>query len=222
MLAPEHRSAWEGDVSGYGDFYENRVTGERCVILRTGMEDEASPTTSLVHLTAPPGSAVVGEHVHPTVTERFVVVSGTLGMRLDGEESQLVAGEEATAPAGSAHDWWNAGDDVASVIVELDPPTERFETMIATLFGLANAGRTNAKGLPNPLQLALIGQQFDDVLVFTKPPRAVQRIAFALLAPIARARGLRPTYDEYLAPHGHTEPDPAALAAAGLAAAPTR
>lgn len=203
-------------MSGYGDYYENRVTGERAVILRTGLEDEAAPTTSLVHLTVRPGGAVVGEHVHPEVTERFVVVAGTLGVRLDGAESTLTAGQEAAAPAGIAHDWWNAGGDEASVIVELSPPTERFETMIATLFGLANAGRTNAKGLPGPLQLALIGPEFADVLVFTKPPAFVQRAVFGLLGPIARRRGLKPVYDEYLRPHGTTKPDPAALAAAGL------
>lgn len=81
------------------------------------------------------------------------------------------------------------------MIVELSPATElrRFEDMIATLFGLANTGRTNAKGLPSPLQLALTASEFSDVIQMTKPPAPVQRAAFAVLGTVARWRGLRPT-----------------------------
>jgi hypothetical protein len=45
--------------------------------------------------------------------------------------------------------------------------------MIGTLFEVANAGRRNAKGLPNPFQLALIAREFDDVIRFTRPPALV-------------------------------------------------
>ena len=78
-------------------------------------------------------------------------------------------------PRASPHDWWNSGHGDASVLVELTPLDPRFEMMIATMFGLANAGRTNAKGMPAPPQLALIGREFADVIVFTRPPRVVQR-----------------------------------------------
>ncbi len=121
--------------------------------------------------------------MHPRVQERFRVVSGTLGTRLDGLDRTLGAGDEATVPAGVPHDWWNAGDDDASVLVELSPPDPRFEAMIAALFGLANAGKTNAKGLPGPLQLALVGQEFADVIQFTKPPALVQKLLFGVLGP---------------------------------------
>jgi mannose-6-phosphate isomerase-like protein (cupin superfamily) len=201
-------------VSRYGDVYENRVTGERAVVLR-GDEDGAAGEPALVHLTVKPGGAVVGEHVHPRIQERFRVISGTLTARLDGVERTLEAGAEATVPAGMRHDWWNAGDTQASVLVELSPGEPRFETMIATLFGLANAGRTNAKGMPNPLQLALIGREFSDVIRFTKPPAAVQKVLFAILGSIGRLRGYRAVYPEYLHPHGRAEPDPQAVALAG-------
>ena len=127
-----------------------------------------------------------------------------------------MAGGEATIPAGEPHDWWNAGDVPASVLVEFAPFEPRFEELIATLFGLANAGRTNAKGMPSPLQLALLGREFSDVIRFTKPPAVLQPLLFGALGAIGRARGLRGVYPEYLGPHGHTEPDPAAVAAAGL------
>jgi hypothetical protein len=172
-------------------------------------------------LTVAPHGAVAREHVHPQILERFVVISGTLGTRMGGVECELHAGEEATAKPGTAHDWWNAGADEASVLVELTGPDEqaaRFEGMIATIFGLANDGRTNAKGLPSPLQLALLAREFSDVIRFTRPARALQTPLFIVLGVLGRMRGLRAMYPEYLHPHGRTSPDPEALDHAGVPA----
>jgi hypothetical protein len=88
--------------------------------------------------------------------------------------------------------------------------------MIATLFGLANAGRTNAKGLPGPLQLALIGREFADVIRLTKPPAAVQKALFGALGALGRLRGYRGVYPEYFGPHGRATPDPQVVAVAAL------
>jgi hypothetical protein len=82
-------------------------------------------------------------------------------------------------------------------VVEISP-AGRFEAMIANLFGLAQDGKTNAKGMPNLLQLALLAREFEDVLYFTKPPRALQKILFAILAPIASLLGYKGSYPEYL------------------------
>lgn len=201
-------------MSRYGDVYENRVTGERAVVLR-GDEDGGGQSV-LVHLVVTPGGAVAGEHVHPRLEERFRVISGRLGARVAGAERTLTAGEEVTVPAGTAHDWWNAGDGDASVLVELSPPDPRFEAMIATLFGLANAGQTNAKGMPGPLQLALLAQEFRDVIRFTKPPAVVQKVLCGVLAGLGRMRGLRGIYREYLGAHGRIEPDPEVVRLAGV------
>jgi hypothetical protein len=97
--------------------------------------------------------------------------------------------------AGVWHDWWNAADRNARARVEITPG-ERFAHMIETLYGLARLGHVNGKGMPSPLQLALFAQEFSDVIVFRKPPEAVQRVAFGILAPIARRRGYRATYPQ--------------------------
>lgn len=187
-------------MSRQGDFWENRVTGERAVVLR-GTEDGGGEPM-LVELTVRPGGAVAGEHVHPALTERFEVVSGTLSTRIAGVEGQLREGESATVALGVKHDWWNAGTDVAKVLVTIDPPAPRFEMMIATLWGLASDGKTSAKGMPNPFQLALIGSEFSDIIRFTKPPPAVQKVAFAALGAVGRLRGYKGIYPEYLGPDG--------------------
>jgi hypothetical protein len=84
------------------------------------------------------------------------------------------------------------------------------------LCGLANDGKVDRKGRPVPLQAAVIAQEFADTIVFTHPPQAVQRVAFAILAPIARLLGYRAIYPRYCKPHGRVAPDPQVLAAVGL------
>ena len=70
--------------------------------------------------------------------------------------------------------------------------------MIRNAFGLAQDGKTDAKGRPRLLQAALFAREFDDVIRFTKPPRLVQELLFGSLAPIARLLGYRGSYPEYM------------------------
>jgi mannose-6-phosphate isomerase-like protein (cupin superfamily) len=178
---------------------ENPVTGERGVVRRA----PASASAPLVaDLSARPGAAVVGEHLHPHSTETFTVVRGTLGVRVDGVERRAGAGTRVVVAPGTPHDWWNAGDDTAWVLLEVDPG-RRFEALIRNLFGLARDGRTDATGRPGLLQAALLAREFDDTIRFTSPPLIVQRTLFDALAPLARLCGLSgryPHYDQHSGP----------------------
>jgi quercetin dioxygenase-like cupin family protein len=184
-------------MSRAGDTIENKVTGERAVVI-TGTE-ETNGELIITDLFVSPGGAVVGEHIHPALEERFTVLKGKVGFRINGVEQIAPLNETLVVSAGTAHDWWNAGDEEAHVRVEIRPG-ERFEQLIANLFGLANDGKTNAKGLPNPLQLAILGRDFQDVIMFTSPPPAVQKVMFAILAPIARLLGYQGSYEKYTNP----------------------
>jgi hypothetical protein len=99
-------------------------------------------------------------------------------------------------PAGVTHDWWNAGEEEAHIKVEISPGA-RFEEMAINLFGLAQDGKTDAKGMPNLLQAASFAREFSDVLYFTKPHLLVQRLLFGALAAIARGLGYRGSYPKY-------------------------
>ena len=68
--------------------------------------------------------------------------------------------------------------------------------MIGAVWGLAVLGRTNAKGMPGILDAALLAKAFGDELVFERPPRAIQRMLVATVAPIARRRGRSVTGDD--------------------------
>jgi mannose-6-phosphate isomerase-like protein (cupin superfamily) len=156
-----------------GDVYENKVTGERGAVLRGTEDNDGQPAR--VHLIVRPRGAVAGEHIHPRIREGFQVISGRLGTRVDGVERTLTAGGEAVGVPGTWHDFWNPGEVDAHVLLELSPLDPRFEQMIGTMYGLANAGKTNAKGMPNLLQLAMTGREVQDVAQYGRPPRAAQR-----------------------------------------------
>ena len=174
-----------------GEVWENPVTLERAVLVEAPWWNDAG--RAVADMTALPGARVVGEHLHPALHESFTVQQGELTMLRDGRQSVVRAGERADIGPGVWHDWWNEGRVDAIARVEITPG-ERFAHMIETLFGLAREGHVNKRGMPHPLQLALIATEFADVIVFRKPPAAVQRVVFGALAPIARRRGYRATY----------------------------
>lgn len=178
----------------------NPVTGERGIV-RLSPESDTAPLVA--DLYAQPGAAVAGEHVHPHSTEAFTVVRGALTFRLDGVVRRAEPGTRLVIAPGTPHDWWNAGDTVAWVILEVDPG-RRFEAMIRNLFGLARDGRTDRNGRPRLLQAALLAREFDDTIRFISPPRAIQRPLFAALTPLARLCGLRGTYPDYVQHSGET------------------
>jgi mannose-6-phosphate isomerase-like protein (cupin superfamily) len=182
-------------MSRAGEVFENPVTGER-VVVRVGTE-ESGGELLVADLYVRPGGAVAGEHVHARIEEWFTVQEGRIGFRLDGRESIARPNVRLHLPAGVAHDWWNAGEEEARVVVEVRPGA-RFEEMIKNLYGLAQDGKTDAKGMPNLLQAALFAREFKDVLWFTKPPRPVQKVLFAALAPVARFLGYKGSYPEYV------------------------
>lgn len=181
-------------MSKAGDVFENPVTGEFGYI-RVGTE-ETDGRFLVADLRVRPGGAVLGAHIHPTVDERFTVLNGKIGYMRGNQRGILQPGDSADLPRGIPHDWWNAGDEEARVIVEMRPAT-RMEQMITTLFWLAREGKTNKEGAPNPLQMAVIAQEFADVVVFLSPPRWIQRFLFAVLAPLARLLGYRALYPRY-------------------------
>jgi quercetin dioxygenase-like cupin family protein len=182
-------------MSKAGEVYENPATGERAVV-RVGT-DETGGELLVVDLHVRPGGAVIGEHYHPAVEERFTVLRGAVSYRLAGREDIARPGESLLVAAGVPHSWWNASAEEVVVRVEVRPAA-RFEECIVNAFGLARDGRVKPGGMPNLLQLAVFAREFDDVMRFTRPPRWVQWALFGLLAPVARLLGYRGSYPEYL------------------------
>jgi len=173
-----------------GDRLENPVTGEVLIFHRTSRESEGESV--LIETIVRRGGFVAEAHVHPHQTERFEVLEGTLGLRVGRDELTAGPGDTATVEPGTRHRFWNAGEDDVRFMCEVSPALE-FESLIETMFTLAAEGKTNRKGLPNPLRLAVIARAHFDTVRLPFPPAWLQRAALALGAPLGRVLGYRPT-----------------------------
>jgi quercetin dioxygenase-like cupin family protein len=172
------------------DALENPVTGELLIFHRTSAQTNGESV--VVETIVRPHGFVAAAHVHPHQTERFEVIEGLLGLQIG--EAELLAGprDVAVVPPRTPHRFWNAGEQEARFLCEVTPALG-FESLIETMFALAVQGKTNRKGLPNPLRLAVIAKAHFDTVRLPFPPAAVQRALLALAAPLGSALGYPPT-----------------------------
>lgn len=186
-------------MASVGETIENPVNGESLTWIATAQSSGGELLAA--DLSLQPGAFVAAPHRHVRQEEHFEVRAGTIGLEVDGAQRTLGAGEMATVPIGVAHRWWNAGPDEAVVRVELRPALDT-ETFFEVFFGLNRDGKTNRKGMPGLVQIAVIFRGLGDSCpTLVRPPAIVQSVLFAALAPIGRIRGLRCTYAAYSPDH---------------------
>jgi mannose-6-phosphate isomerase-like protein (cupin superfamily) len=173
-----------------GDRLENPVTGEILIFHRTSRDSGGEAV--LVETIVRPDGFVAAAHVHPHQSERFEVLEGRLGLRVGDQELLAGAGDVMTVEPGTPHRFWNAGKGEARFLCEVRPALE-FESLIETMFSLAAEGKTNRRGMPNPLRLAVIARSHFDTVRLPFPPAALQRAALAVGAPLGRLLGYQAT-----------------------------
>ena len=169
-----------------GTTIHNPVTHEWARVL-VSAEDSGGAYLK-AELLAQPTAHPGGPHRHPRQEEKFEVITGELSYRLGQSTGVAGPGDEIIVPAGTDHDWWNAGDSVCTAHVTVTPPG-RFQEMIGAVWGLAIQGRTNDYGAPKPLDGILLAEAFADEAVFLSPPPAVQKLMARVAAPLIRATG---------------------------------
>lgn len=174
-----------------GDMLVNPVTGERLIFRKTARDTGGAAV--VFETIVAPGGFVAAAHVHPYQEERFAILAGAVGFRLGREGRVARAGERLAVPAGKPHRFWNAGGEEARFVCEVRPALQ-FERLIETMFALAADGRTNRRGLPNLLRLAVVADATFDTVRLPFPPAWVQRTGLALLAPLGWLLGYEPVY----------------------------
>jgi mannose-6-phosphate isomerase-like protein (cupin superfamily) len=189
-----------------GQILEHPVTGERLRFLETAA-DTGGHRLLLDMWARPTTGGIAAAHVHPRSEEAFEVISGRVRYRSGRTAAEAGAGERFSVPRGAAHTWRNAGDEELHMRIAFRP-AGRMEAMFENLFGLAADGKVDKKGLPAPfLQLAVLADEFLDDIHLTRPPLAVQRTLFGLVAPLGHLRGYRGQYARYHgAPGPHAAP----------------
>jgi quercetin dioxygenase-like cupin family protein len=179
-----------GGMVRAGDTIESPVSGERVTFLTTAAESGERLTRAEVHV-RPHGFATGNaEHVHRRQEERFEMREGHITFRIDGAEQRAGPGDVVAVPAGHRHKWWNADDQPATFILEVEPALN-FETILETMFGLARDGKVNRNGLPNLLQLAVIAESAEG---YRNP---IERALLGILALGGRLAGYRDRYQRY-------------------------
>lgn len=116
---------------------EVKHTGERLVLYRarnrSGVEEVHLAGSLPPHREGPP------LHVHTLEDEEGEVLSGTLSVMLDGRTLTIGQGGSARFPKGSAHRWWNAGDEVLTFRGVVTPAVD-LDRFLHALFEVVNAG----------------------------------------------------------------------------------
>src|SRR5437764_11027455 len=102
-----------------GDTLHNPVTGERMTFLETSQDTGGEHV--LIELRAEPDAVVAAGHVHPAQVERFEIVAGRIGLKVDGKRFEAGPGETVVVEPGQTHRWWNAGTDELVFRCEIRP-----------------------------------------------------------------------------------------------------
>ena len=172
---------------------EDPVLGHRLSFDRT--TDEDGNDVLRIEMWVDPGGGVP-PHIHPTMEERFRVVSGRPSFLAGRRWQTADPGETVVAPAGLRHAYRNRDDEVAHVICLARPPSQSLQEFLEDTAALAQAGKLNRLGLPKSpsglLQAALIVEQHKHMTVLLFPPMPppwLQRLIFPPLARLARRRG---------------------------------
>ena len=87
----------------------------------------------------------------------WVRVQRMHSFRSGKDEFIATAGDVIVVEPGTSHKFWNAGYEEARFRCEVRPALQ-FEQLLETMYSLAADGKTNKKGMPNPLQLAVIAK----------------------------------------------------------------
>jgi quercetin dioxygenase-like cupin family protein len=165
-----------------GQEISNPRTGQRMTFVE--LRKEVLRVESL----NPPTGEREPAHVHPKQESGAEVVSGSLVFEVAGEQHRLGAGDKIRVPPNTPHRFWNDGSESARSIQFFEPALD-IASFFETMFALAAQGKLDRKGMPRPLQLAVMGPAFGDEIRPVFPPWPLLRALTALLGPIARLRG---------------------------------
>lgn len=189
-----------------GDVLECPPAGKRVQIARDARETGGEFVRFEMWLEADSRGPYL--HVHPLQDEVLEVVSGTLGVTVDGETELLAAGERVEIPRTVPHRFWNEADAETHLYGELRP-ARRADEFLPLTFALAKDGWATRGGVPlNLLAVAAVFDEYEDYYYFARIPVSLQKVGIGLLAPLARRLGYRPTPEELPAvPTNEPAPD---------------
>ena len=177
---------------------EDPVLRQRLGFTRRTAEDGAELLE--VEMWVDPGGGVP-PHVHPSVEERFTVMSGRPSFLAGRKWRTAAPGETVVVPPGVRHAYRNRGAELAHVVCEARPPST-LQAFLEEAAALSRAGKLTRQGLPKGLgalvEAAALAHRHRDMVVLGFPPLPplwLQRLLFPVLARLAERRHDRPVRD---------------------------
>jgi mannose-6-phosphate isomerase-like protein (cupin superfamily) len=179
------------------DWVVSPPAGKRVRFVDRPADPDSDPLEFEMWLAAE-GSHGPMKHVHPEQDEFLTVVEGRMGVFHEGETTVYGPGEGVRIPAGDVHRFWNAGETELHLRGGVDPGL-RTETFMRITYGLARDGApvTPSGMLLNPLRLAVLLDEFDDMLFLAVLPVSIQRLGVTALAPLGRLAGYDTAYPQF-------------------------
>jgi mannose-6-phosphate isomerase-like protein (cupin superfamily) len=162
---------------------ENRHTGE--ILCMQRMREADGQVVLTIEGSLPPHMDGPPLHQHFQEREEGMVKAGMLGARVGDKELIVPAGGSAVFPAGVAHKWWNAGEDLLELSGRVIPAVD-LDRYLQAVFAILNASST---GRPSVFYIAHALWRHRQTQASLVPPRFVQRILFPVVLLIGRILG---------------------------------
>ncbi|AVR44256.1 cupin domain-containing protein [Christiangramia fulva] len=128
----------------------NPVIKDTATFLQTSEESEGK--VSDMEFTLMPGGGTP-LHYHKSYAETFTAIDGDLGLKLGKNETKILKpGETHTVQPKSLHSFFNPNGQEIKFNVKIKPGHTGFENSLRILYGLAEDGHTNKKGIPKSIK----------------------------------------------------------------------
>ena len=171
-----------------GNTIQNNVAGFKLLWLQTARDNNGEFVKC--RMSVIPGGFMPVRHIHPSQSETFEVISGSVKLEYDGNTKILSQGESFTISKGLPHQWWNTSTSEELQMIITMTPAGNWETQMEQVFGIMNS-----KGKLSFLQIMAMLREYE--MYISGPPIVIQKIMSAVLYPVARMMGIKKFYPEY-------------------------
>ena len=128
--------------------FENSTIKDRVMLIESS--NDTGGAFTLIEVELQPGSGNL-LHFHTKLAQKFTAIKGELVMEMGKKQIRLQAGGSITVPVDRLHRFYNPGDSPIIFQIKMTPGHERFEHGLAIVYGLAEDGMINKKGIPKNL-----------------------------------------------------------------------
>jgi quercetin dioxygenase-like cupin family protein len=126
--------------------------GIRCTFKITGNDSDGK--IGIYEITMQPHTHGAALHYHRIITETFIIINGTLTVQLQDKVMLLSKGDIAHVPANTHHGFYNASDEVVTLLLIFTPAMER-EGFFRALYAMI------ADDSINGVALAALNNRYD-------------------------------------------------------------